>query len=916
MDIAIIGQACNLPGAPDLTAFAQLLESGKDAISHSGINKDGMPLDNSQVTHDQANTTGEQASTTGERWIDAAGYAQDFYQFDYKLFGISLRDSLIIEPQQRLFLQHCWKALENAGYSPTATECKVGVYSASSDSHYLDDIKSSSLNAKSYDPFELEIGCNKEQQSTRVSYLFNLQGPSCGVQSACSSGLMTMHIAMQGLMSGDCNMALAGGSCLPFPLHQGYNYREGMNWSATGRIRSFDQRADGMIAGFGCVVFVLKTRERAIADGDTIYAVIKASSINNDGHVKSTYTAPSSKAVSANVSNLLSKAGCQPNDIGFIEAHGSGTKIGDVIEASALARVFVSEFENTLPVASIKSVIGHLDTVAGLAGVLKAAKQLQTQKVYPAVNFQQLNEKISFKGTSLWVTNQATALQKNMGLVNSLGIGGTNCALLITASPQHSQHAVVSSDRQAGGNSPTIYIGAQNEQRLTQFIAQLASELVQTAHKFIDIAFTLSQRALDKNCVASFDCSSLDELIEQLRKFSSSEYNLNQLVPSQLSYKGTRVALFASELDLTSEVKLEYPAVSSATSTQTTSAAPDNLEKNNALSPREKLASIWLDNLMLSQVDDGTSFLGEGGHSILALSFVDDIKKYFGLQLDMDWVDQHDNFSAQLSYINEALQRKEEKSYVKLLRKSAGEPQAILVLVHASISGYEAYKSLSEKLGDSTYVLGIDSHNLYAEDSDIIADIHQLTDRYTASLRQYLRQQLPPAWQSAPVVLGGWSLGGMMANIISHKLSDEFNIISLVTIDSVVFQQNHREIFWDESLKYFMDVDNLMPSAAQQTSKHYRRLQNVFRAERKMAAEFSPVNTRLPLLNIVATRSKFDIEDPLVERAFELAKKDNGWSALDKVQTHFIAVDHEQIVQPEQAETLANLINGFITDHV
>jgi 3-oxoacyl-(acyl-carrier-protein) synthase/acyl carrier protein len=749
MDIAIIGQACNLPGAPDLTAFAQLLESGCDAITGSGLGADGMPIVHS-----------EDSNSVPERWIDAAGYAQDFYQFDYKLFGISLRDSLIIEPQQRLFLQHCWKALENAGYNPVAPGCSVGVYSTSSDSHYQADIISSTLNLKSYDPFELEIGCNKEQQSTRVSYLFNLNGPSCGVQSACSSGLMTLHVAMQALNSGDCEMALAGGSCLPFPLHVGYHYREGMNWSATGKIRSFDQDADGMIAGFGCVVFALKTRERALADGDTVYALIKGSSINNDGHVKSTYTAPSSKAVSANIQQLLAKTGCQPNDIGFVEAHGSGTKIGDVIEASALARVFAGEPEDTLPVGSIKSVIGHLDTVAGLAGLLKAIIQLNANTVYPAVNFNRLNEKISFKNTSLKVSNQRSGLTKNIGLVNSLGIGGTNCALLVAAPPQQR-----STPNDLQHEPLDVYVGAQTEERLASFIAQLAKELAQTSYQFVDVVFTLNQRAIAKHCITSFKASSLDELIMQLEQYGERNNLGNADISNQFTYtepeaspvKGRRIALASSELDSKCEVKLEYPdkpaaAGHSHTATHTAS--------GKTLGVEDQLRKIWLDNLMLDDVNETTSFLAEGGHSILALSFVDDIKKYFGLQLDMDWIDQRDTFAEQFAYITEALKGKEEKSYIKLLKKSDGEPEAILLLVHASISGYESYKNLAEPISNSIYSLAVDSHNLYAEESEIIADIDELTDIYVESIRRYLREQLPPAWQSAPLVLGGWSLGG------------------------------------------------------------------------------------------------------------------------------------------------------------
>jgi 3-oxoacyl-(acyl-carrier-protein) synthase/thioesterase domain-containing protein len=884
MDIAIIGQACNLPGAPNVQAFAQLLASGKDAITNSGANEKD-PIEG--------------------LWLDAGGYAKEIYQFDYKLFGISLRDSLIIEPQQRLFLQHCWKALEDAGYNPKATGCKVGVFSTSSDSEYQKDLEASTLNLKTYDPFELEIGSNKEQQSTRTSYLFNLSGPSCGIQSACSSGLMTAHVAMQSLVMGDCDMAIAGGSCLPFPLHQGYHYREGMNWSATGKIRSFDQQADGMIAGFGCVVFVLKTRERALADGDTIYALIKGSAVNNDGNFKSTYTAPSSKAVSANISDLLVKTGCLPSDIGFIEAHGSGTKIGDVIEASALARVFTGQSESTVPVASVKSVIGHLDTVAGLAGLLKAVQQIKSHTIYPAANFMHLNEKISFKNTSLIVTNESRKLSQGLGLVNSLGIGGTNCAMLI---------AEASDVRKIDGKTGAldIYIGAYDKTRLSAFISNLVEEIEDCQHSFVDVAFTLCHRSMGKNLLVHFNASSLAELCDQLKVFSVINGHYVQQSVGGPNYSGKRIALRSSELELGSEVKLEYrPQALSKESLETDKVIAD--VKQHGIP--QQLEQIWLDNLMLNTIEPTSSFLGEGGHSILALSFVDDIKKYFGIQVNLDWVENYDLFSEQLSNITSSLEKFKESSYVKLLRKSQTSPKVIMILVHASISGYESYKHLSEYIDKDIYLLGVDSHNLYADEANLISNLEQLTDLYSNSIKHSLLE-LPSNWQSLPLIIGGWSLGGMMANIISKKLRPDFNVSALLAIDSVIFHEKHKEVFWDESLKYFMDVSNLLPSLEQQSSKHYRRLQKVFRAERKMAAEFVPSETQTPLLNIVATRAKFDISDSQVERAFHEAKKDNGWSMLKDVKTYFIPVDHEEIIQPLHSPILSKLINEFIVAHV
>ncbi|WP_263081506.1 polyketide synthase [Endozoicomonas sp. Mp262] len=241
MDVAIIGFSFNIPGCRNIDDFIGLLESGNDALKNNG------DLNNK---------------------ITRAGYISGHEEFDYELLGISLRDSLIIEPQQRLFIQQVWKALELAGYNPKKISRTVGVYSSSSDSNYAILDKQDCLPSNKYDPFEIEIGKNKEQQSLRTSFLLDLKGPAVGIQSACSSGLMSVHVAIQGLITGDCDVAIAGGSCLPYPLHSGYEYKVGMNMSKSGYISAYDEKADGMVPGFGSVVLVLKEYDEACRDRD------------------------------------------------------------------------------------------------------------------------------------------------------------------------------------------------------------------------------------------------------------------------------------------------------------------------------------------------------------------------------------------------------------------------------------------------------------------------------------------------------------------------------------------------------------------------------------------------------------------------------------------------------------------------
>lgn len=412
--IAIVGRSFTLPGAQTTAQWHEMLYSAQDALSASGVISE-LP-----------------------GWVNRAGYVEHWRHFDYRLFGLSLRDSLIIDPQHRLFIQNSWQALEVAGYNPLQLPGRVGVFSTASDTSYAEMIKHLPGMVEKYQPFEMEVASNKEQQSMRLSYLLNLKGPSFLVQSACSSGLLVVHVAQQALGQGACDVAIVGGACLPFPLHRGYRYREGMNLSRRGRVCSFDRDADGMVPGFGCIVFILKRMADAIRDRDMIYAEIEASAVNNDGRHKAGYTAPSSHAVAENLCALLQAAGVRAAEVDLIEAHGSGTKIGDVIEAAALRRVFAgcARAHNTVPLSSVKAMIGHLDTVAGLAGLLRATTQLSMGRVAPAANFSQLNPKISLAGSPLYVPSQAVPLQGSCrAIVNAMGIGGTNCALLLRSAP-------------------------------------------------------------------------------------------------------------------------------------------------------------------------------------------------------------------------------------------------------------------------------------------------------------------------------------------------------------------------------------------------------------------------------------------------------------------------------------------------
>ncbi|MEX3238722.1 beta-ketoacyl synthase N-terminal-like domain-containing protein [Serratia quinivorans] len=868
MNIAVIGFSFNLPGARSVDEFCELLSSGRDAYS--------APSD---------------SQNHPEGWVNRAGYISGEEQFDYSLFGVSPRDSMIIEPQQRLFIQHGWKALEFAGYNPRAVKRKVGVFSSSSDSNFAAYLQSSTLDLGKYDPFELEVGTNKEQQSLRTAFLLNLTGPALGIQSACSSGLSTTHIALQSLSSGDCEMALVGGSSLPYPMHKGYQYRAGMNLSQQGKIYSFDSRADGMVPGFGCVVFVLKKYQLAIEDRDCIYATIVASAINNDGRQKSTYTAPSTKSIVQNLSEALSKSRLNAQDIDFVEAHGSGTKIGDVLEASALRNAFKQDVcgANRISVSSVKSVVGHLDAAAGHAGLLKAVFQAWRGQIYPAANFVELNPSISFKNSPLHVPTAVRQKFPLVGIVNSLGIGGTNCAMVLR-SPAGRDDAPISSSAMH-----LILVGADEQERLALFATQLVSELKVCRYSLQNLAFTLARRAQGKKYIAAFRASSVEEVVGALENALRTGFTVADQQVCLAEYDGCAVSLESSELNPACCIHVA-PRV------------PDEAPMAHASRLEQLLRDIWRSNLMVEQVDPEDSFSDLGGHSILALSLLDDIKEKLGITLSLDWCEQHDLFAHQLAELEKQTVCQPERCLLKQLKSGGENPRARLILVHASISGDEVYRWLVPAVANDVEVMAIDSYNLYAGDQDRISDIERLVELYAQELCEKIGNA------SLPHIIGGWSLGGLLARMLEEKLSDKINVKATLSLDSARYHSDFAAVFAEENLGYFMDLKNFTNDELA-GNKSITMLKRLFATEREMVKAFHSAS-QTPMLNIIATREKNEPLPNLLRQQFVLLKQTNGWEKSDYIQNVYLDTDHEGIVSQTLANPVAELLNEFINRHV
>ncbi|MBC8086587.1 MAG: polyketide synthase, partial [Phycisphaerae bacterium] len=365
--IAIVGMSGRFPGARSLEEFWQNVRNGVDVLETF----QPAELENAGI---------DAATQQLPGWVPRGTRLADADQFDASFFGYSPREAQIIDPQHRVFLECAWEAMEHAGYSGEPDGRTFGVYAgASMNTYVISHLLSNRELLLKVGAYQAMLGNDKDFLTTRVSYKLNLHGPSVVVQTACSTSLVAVQMACQALIHGECDTALAGGVSLSFPQGTGYQYQEGMIFSPDGVCRPFDADALGTRSGAGAGIVVLKRLEDALADRDTIHAVILGAAINNDGAGKAGYTAPSLEGQMEVIATAQTLAGIDPRTISYVEAHGTGTPLGDPIEIAALTRVFrmSTTDANFCALGSLKANLGHLDVAAGVGGLIKTVLALQ-----------------------------------------------------------------------------------------------------------------------------------------------------------------------------------------------------------------------------------------------------------------------------------------------------------------------------------------------------------------------------------------------------------------------------------------------------------------------------------------------------------------------------------------------------------
>jgi acyl transferase domain-containing protein/aryl carrier-like protein len=428
--VAIVGMACRFPKAPDLEAFWESLRDGVEGIA--------------PVRDDELLAAGVDAATVAAPdYVKAASYVEGIELFDAPFFGINPREAEILDPQQRLLLECAWEAFEHAGYDPQNFAGRIGVYAAGRISDYfLYHLSSNPELLATVGPLQTLFANDKDYLATVLSYRLDLRGPSVTVQTACSSALVCVHLACESLLNGECDMALAGAVSLRLPQKAGYMFQEGGILSRDGHCRSFDAAASGTVFGNGLGAVVLKRLDRALADGDTVHAVVLGSAVNNDGGRKLGFAAPSEDGQAAVIAEAQEVAAVDPETIGYVEAHGSATPLGDPIELGALARAFAARgaAAGSCAVGSVKSNLGHLEAAAGMAGLLKTVLMLRHRALVPSLHFSRLNPEIAldrgpFRIATAFAPWPADGAPRRAG-VNSFGLGGTNAHVVLEEAPE------------------------------------------------------------------------------------------------------------------------------------------------------------------------------------------------------------------------------------------------------------------------------------------------------------------------------------------------------------------------------------------------------------------------------------------------------------------------------------------------
>ncbi|MGD2087207.1 MAG: SDR family NAD(P)-dependent oxidoreductase [Candidatus Aminicenantes bacterium] len=509
LEVAVIGIAGRFPAARNIEEFWNNLKEGVESInffSNTRLEEAGI----------------DPAKVSDPHYIKAASLLEDTDCFDALFFGYTASEAEMLNPQARILLECAWETLEDAGYNPELYNELIGIYAGASGNFQWEGFWHLSDSTSGSDRFARWQLYDKDFLTTAISYRLNLKGPSTTIYTACSTSLVAVHTACRGVLAGECKMALAGGVTAAARMRRGYLYQEGMITSPDGHCRAFDARANGTIFGDGAGMVLLKRLKHAITDGDHIYAVIKASAINNDGKRKVGYTAPSIEGQSEVIRLAQRIARVEPESITYVETHGTGTALGDPVEIEGLKLAFNTQKKHFCAIGSVKTNFGHLDIAAGIAGFIKTVMAINHRRIPPSLHFETPNPKIDFENSPLYVNTKLKQWENPeyplRAGVSSFGIGGTNAHVILEEAPAETKGLASLSNRKYH----LILLSARTETALEKMTQNLGLFLKNNPGiNLADAAYTLQvgRKALEYRRMLV--CTNIEEAVNGLTVLES-----------------------------------------------------------------------------------------------------------------------------------------------------------------------------------------------------------------------------------------------------------------------------------------------------------------------------------------------------------------------------------------------------------
>lgn len=763
--IAVIGISGIYPDADTPEKMFENLLAGKNSVRF--------------LTRRELKKSGIEDSVLAEENYKNYGTTINNYKnFDYKFFDMTPFEAKLTDPQQRIFLQCAFQALQDAGYDPFDVQEKMGVFGSESSALYLQKniIFSKYYNPERYD-YPIVLGNDPDSLSTRVSYKFNLQGPSLTVQSGCSSSLVALNYAIQSIISGECYSSLVGGVSLRLPQPAGYFYSEGSTFSKTGIISPFSKEADGMVVSSGCSMVVVKKLDDAIKDHNYIYGVIEGIGVNNDGNQKVGYTAPSVKGQVGAINIALKKAGISSSDIDYIEMHGTGTSIGDPIEFRSIVRGYGKSVGKKVYLGSIKANIGHLDAAAGLTGMVKDLLILKNRIIPKQINFTSSNENINLteNGFDICTCNEKLNSGKHYVAFTSLGIGGTNVHGILS-SYQNEQTANIKSEF-------LIPVSGQNQKYLNQELLLLASYLKRnTGISITDIGYTMFRRLSRQPFRTYFVVENINELLESVTKYIMEENDKNRKI-NELGeewIKNGRKSVLVSQIPEGNIIPLpsirflgEELWVESESKKQPLTLNVSEVS-NRGTDTLSKILNIWAENIG-RYVEPDEVFSEIGGESLTAVMIIGQINTELSLHLNPSLLQTYDTPNKMNDYISEIVEEKNKEDNVVLLNK--GTKNISMFLIHPAGGSIFCYEKLLRGIDTSISIYGIS----YPENISPQNSIDKLAKIYANQIKKVISDK------QNKIILGGYSFGGNESLSVMKELNDMgYKVSKIVMIDSIV----------------------------------------------------------------------------------------------------------------------------------